>query len=261
MCYDISFQVHLKEITDYFPELVIDTQISIDFEHDHIMGHAFAEHPIIYRNRQDKKLHLESMEWGVIPYYIKDEKSYAGQRANMLNTRAERILDDPKSYWYKIKDRRCLVPVTGIYEHRAVKGWLKKVPYYIALKNQEMFFLPGLYSVAELPDMETGELIKRWTYSIITREANEKMAQIHNAGKDKARMVLFLPLEMSRLWLSETLAEKEYRDILNFCMPADELKYWPVFTIRSPKMRPDGKLKTEPWEWEKLPELGTANPD
>jgi putative SOS response-associated peptidase YedK len=180
MCYDISFQIHIKELSDYFPDLIFDAQINMDFDGTHIIGHGYGEHPIIYRHQEDKQLHCSPMEWGIIPFYIKDEKQFVRQRASYLNARSERILDDTKSYWHKIRNRRCLIPVTGVYEHRAIKGWKKKVPYFIKLKDQAMFFLPGLYSVVELPDTSTGEMIKRWTYTIITRNANSVMEQIHN---------------------------------------------------------------------------------
>lgn len=262
MCYDISFTVNVKEITDYFPEVIFDTQIQINFDDTvHIVGHAYGNHPIIHINRQDQLAHCRLMEWGCIPYYVKDEKQFLKQRAGMLNARSERILEDDKSYWFKIRHRRCLIPVTGIYEHREIKGWKKKVPYFIRLHHQPMFFLPGLYSVAELPDTETGEMIKRWTYTLITRDANEVMKMIHNGGENKFRMPLFLPLHMSKAWLEDDLTSEEYKAILDFEMPSEELRYQPVFTIRSQKPRPDNKLKTEPWEWEKLPALGEMNPD
>ncbi len=264
MCYDISFTVHVNQLSDYFPDLIFDMQLDIDFDATlgaHILGHAYGEHPIIYMNQEDKKLHCRPMEWGVIPFYTKDEKAFVRQRASMLNARSERILDDKTSYWYKIRNRRCLIPVNGIYEHRGIKGWKKKVPYFIKLKEQDMFFLPGLYSVAELPDTGTGEMIKRWTYTIITRDANAIMRDIHNDGDNRGRMPLFLPFELSKKWVSEELSEEVYREILGFEMPAEELDNWPVYTIRSPKLRPDDKIKTEPWEWELLPALGEMNPD
>ena len=145
------------------------------------------------------------MEWGVIPFYVKDEKTYLKQRPTMLNARAEKILDDPKSYWNKIKNRRCLIPVTGIYEHRGVVGWKKKVPYFIYLKDQPIFFLPALYSTAELPDLTTGEMIKRYSFTLITRPANSLLANIHNDGPHRYRMPLFLPNELSRVWISLVL--------------------------------------------------------
>ena len=182
MCYDISFTVHINQLSDYFPDLIFDMQIDLDFDGTlgaHIIGHAYGEHPIIYMSQEDKKLHCRPMEWGCIPFYTKDEKAFARQRTTMLNARSERVLDDTTSYWYKIRNRRCLIPVNGIYEHRAVKGWKKKVPYFIKLKEQPMFFLPGLYSVAELPDTSTGEMIKRWTYMIITKNTYNGKIFVH----------------------------------------------------------------------------------
>jgi putative SOS response-associated peptidase YedK len=262
MCYDISFTIDFKEIKSYFPDLVMDGQLEINYDAMvHIMGHSYALHPIIYTDREDKLLHCRPMEWGCIPYYVKEEKQFVRQRATMLNARSERILGDDKSYWFKIRNRRCLIPVSGFYEHRAIKGWKKKVPYFITLPKQPMFFIPGLYSVAELPDTETGELIKRWTYTLITRNANSIMMNIHNDGENRGRMPLLLPLEMSAEFVSDNLSPERYKEILHFEMPSEELAYQTVYTIRSPKERPDSTAKNHPWRWENLPELGVDNPE
>jgi putative SOS response-associated peptidase YedK len=285
MCYDISFSSSIETIQDYFPDLVYDTQISLDLNSTlHVMGNfVFPEYPIIYRNRDDDKLHLNIMEWGVITYYAKgdlekslkkypDDKVTAYKefqknlktiRNGMLNARSERILDDAKSYWNKIRNRRCLIPVSGIYEHREVKGWKNKVPYIVKPCDQGMFFLPGLYSVAELPDATTGEMQKIWTFTLITRPANALMRTIHNHGENKWRMPLFLPLELSKRWLDPDLDsnEAEYRNILNYEIPSEDLAYQTTFTIRSPKPRPDGLPKNQPYAWPDLPALGLADPE
>ncbi|HYE56643.1 MAG TPA: SOS response-associated peptidase family protein [Chitinophagaceae bacterium] len=265
MCYDISFIVNIRELKNYFPTLLFDegmedAETNLDAS-THIIGHSYGDHPIIYSGREDKVLHCRFMEWGCIPYYIKDEKQFLRQRATMLNARSERILGDDKSYWFKIRNRRCLIPVSGFYEHRTISGWKKKVPYFITLTNQPVFFIPGLYSVAELPDAETGEVVKRWTYTLITRPANELMKHIHNDGDNKWRMPLLLPFEMSKAFVADDLSPELYKDILHYEMPPEEMSYRPVFTIRSPKPRPDNKPKNEYWEWEKLPELGVGNPE
>ena len=262
MCYDISFTINIKELAEYFPDLIFDTQIQINFDATiHIVGHEYGTHPIIFLNRKDNQPHCTLMEWGCIPYYVKEEKKFLKQRASMLNARSERILEDTNSYWHKIKNRRCLIPVNGVYEHREIKGWKKKVPYFIQLQKQRMFFLPGLYSVAELPDENTGELVKRWTYTLITRDANDIMKKIHNGGDNKFRMPLFLPFEMSKEWLANELGAERYKEILDFEMSSDEVNYTPVYTIRGRIPRPDNKIKTEAWDWEKLPALGEMNPD
>lgn len=262
MCYDISFKVKIEQLSDYFPDLIFDEDIEIVFESiDHIQGVAlFGKHPIIYINREDLKPHCRNMEWGCIEFYAKEEPDFR-RRNGMLNIRSERILADPKSYWNKIKNRRCLIPVSGIYEHRQVKGWKKKVPYHVRPRDQKVFFLPGLYSVAELVDKETGEMIKRYTFGLITRAANTLMKNIHNDGENKWRMPLFLSLGLSKRFLSEELSEEEYQGILSFEIPSEDLDVYPVNTIRTGKPRPDEKEKHEPWEWPKLPALGEMNPD
>lgn len=262
MCYDVSFTVNIRSIADYFPDLIFDGQIDMElFPMDHIQGSAvFPKQPIIYVNKEDQKRHLRMMEWGAIPFYQKNEPTIV-QRNNWLNARAERVLTDKNSYWYKIRNKRCLVPVTGIFEHRAIAGWKKKVPYWIKPKDQELFFLPGLYSVANIPDKETGEIIERWTYVFFTRAANSVMRMIHNSGDNPYRMPLFLTFEMAKEFLSMDLTDDRYAEILAYEMPSEDLYYHPTDTIRTPKPRKDGKRKYELYEWEgMLPELGTFDP-
>ena len=255
MCYDISFTVNIKKLADYFPDLIFDEQIEMNFEPVHIIGHNYGNHPIIYKNREDELLHCRLMEWGCIPFFVKDEEAYKKQRATMLNARSEKILEDPKSYWYKIKNRRCLIPMTGFYEHREVKGLKKKIPYFISLKDQQTFFLPGLYSVAELPNKETGEIEKRFTFTLLTRAANKLMEQIHNGGANKHRMPLMLPFELSKKWVTEEISVEDYKAILAYEMPVEKMDYKSVYSIRTTDERPDEKAKNEMYKWENVPEI------
>ncbi len=259
MCYDISFTVNVKALSDYFPELRFDDQIEMTFQPTHIAGHSFGNHPIIYRHREDGELHCRLMEWGCIPFYVKEEDAYRKQRATMLNARSERILNDPKSYWHKIRNRRCLVPVTGFYEHREVKGIKNKIPYFISMKTEPLFFLPGLYSVAELLNKESAEIEKRYTFAVVTTAANDIMAQIHNGGENNSRMPLLLPFEKAREWLEEPLDEVHYNEILSYNLPGQQLQYHTVFTIRGGKMRPDNKEKNEPYLWDGVDAIKSDN--
>lgn len=262
MCYDISFTVNIPQLSDYFPDLVFDEQLQLSFESfDHAQGvSVYGQHPIIYEPTEDHRLHCRLMEWGVMEYYLKEEPDWK-KRNGMLNIRSERVLDDFNSYWYKIRNRRCLIPVTGIYEHRGILGWKKKVPYFIKPKGAVSFFLPGLYSVVELPDKATGEMIRRYSFGMITTAANEIMRQIHNSGDNPFRMPLFLPLEMGREFVSKSLSPERYREILQYSIPSEGLEYFPVHTIRTAKPRPDGLCKYEPFEWPNLPPLGTMDPE
>jgi putative SOS response-associated peptidase YedK len=187
----------------------------------------------------------DMMEWGCIPHTVTDEEAFRERRTNMINARSERILDDPTNYWHKIRNMRCLIPVTGFYEHKAEPGFKHNIPYYIRLIHQDTFFLPGLYSVATLYNKQTKEWEKCWTYTLITRTANSVMREIHNHGPNKWRMPLMLPLELSKLWLNEQLSLADYRAILNYEMPSEELVYWSVYTLGVE--RPDGLAANAPY--------------
>lgn len=167
----------------------------------------------------------------------------------MLNARGERILGDDKSYWHKIRNRRCLIPVTGFYEHRNVKGFTNKIPYHISLKGRSLFFLAGLYSVANIADKETGELIERKTFTIVTTTANSIMQQIHNNGNNAGRMPLLLNDEHCKQWIQQDLPTNELEKILLFQMPSEKMSWHTVFSLRTVKQREDGKLKNERYDW------------
>src|SRR3954470_7739750 len=242
MCYRVACVIDIKEVIEYFPELIMYgdiEQLDLGFETTPLIsGHLHRPHPVIYINRENWRLQVKPMEWGCIPHHVTDEEAFKERRANMLNARSERVLDDPTSYWYKIRNRRCLIPITGFYEHKAEPGFDHRIPYYIRHISQDLFFLPGLYSVANLYNKNTNKWKQRWTYTLLTRTANSAMQEIHNHGSNKWRMPLMLPLELSKAWLDETLSLADYRAILNYEMPSEELDYWSVYTLGAE--RPDG---------------------
>ncbi len=258
MCLDISFYSALELIDDYFPGLVHDQDIQFDMDLNiHVLAMGYRRYPVI--TMEDGVYHRKYFEWSIVAEYMNTPEKIKMQRAKMANARAEKILDDKKSFWHRIRRKRCLIPVTGIYEHRGINGWKNKVPYHVRIKDRNMFCLPGLYHHnMNLPsDPETGEV--RGMFTLITRPANALMRQIHNDGENAYRMPLFLPKELELKWLDPKLTDDEMNEILNYEMPADSLLPTPVWSIRTAKPRPDGKLKTECFDWPNLPALGNDN--
>jgi putative SOS response-associated peptidase YedK len=253
MCYDISFSSDIKLITDYLPDLILDGQLSIDFDTTiHVQAQAYRKYPIIIF--EDGIYKLKIFEWGVIADYMNTPEKIKKSRQYMCNAQSEKIIADKKSFWRRIRSQRCLIPVTGIYEHREIKTWKNKIPYLVHQKDRPLFCLPGLYHYSPLPDVETGEL--KGTFTVITRQANSLMRQIHNGGPNAGRMPLFLSRELELKWLEPELSDERIQSILDFKMSSEQLIPWPVFTIRSTKPRPDNKGKNEPFEWPNLPPLG-----
>ena len=103
-------------------------------------------------------------------------------------------------------------------------------------------------------------MVARFTFTLITRTANKVMSAIHNSGENQHRMPLFLPFDLSRKWLDADLPVQDYQQILDYEISSAQLLYHPVYTIRSPKGRPDNKPKNEPWEWEASPPLDLETP-
>src|SRR5688572_25280780 len=203
MCYDISFKTSLKTIQEAFPDIIIDPQLQLDFENIHVLAQSFSKFPVVIF--EDSSYKLKNFEWGIIADYMNTPEKIRQGRQWMCNAQSEKILGDRKSWWHRIRNQRCLIPVTGIYEHREIKGWKNKVPYFIRVRNREIFCLPGLFHYAPVPDPETGEA--RGTFTIITRPANEIMKKIHNSGTNANRMPLFLTPELEYKWLFPDLGD------------------------------------------------------
>jgi putative SOS response-associated peptidase YedK len=72
--------------------------------------------------------------------------------------------------------RRCILPVDGFYEWKAIKGQKAKQPFAIAMKDGQPFGIGGLWENWKEPN--SGEWVR--TFALITTDANELVAQIHD---------------------------------------------------------------------------------
>jgi len=257
MCHDLSFSASTVEfITDLLPNIVFDQQLDMDFSiTSHVLSMSHRKCMVIYS--KDGIPHANEFEWGLIADFMKTPELVKRYRIQMANCRMENILDK-KSAWYRIRQQRCLVAVDGIYEHRRVKGFKNKIPYYIKLQNNAKLLLPGFYNYSPIPNPETGEMTG--TFSIITGKANAVISQVHNDGENKHRMPRFMQPRQALKWIDENLSDEEMMEFLEYEIPSEELNVTPVYTIRTTKERPDGKEKYEKFNWPGLPELGNDEP-
>lgn len=228
MCYDMSFFSNIRLITDY---LDLPANTSLRFEPTyHKIAQSFSPWPVMIRENGEYKLCL--FEWGLIADYMNSPEKILEYRNSMANARSEKLLDDKRSVWHRIRKQRCLVFSTGFFEHRDI-GAKKKLPYFIKPAKEPVFCFAGLYNYSPLPDPETGEL--KGTFSIITRPANPLLAAIHNAGPNSHRMPAILTREKALQWLQEDLSDDSIRTLLAFEYPEKDLQTWPVNTIRTRK--------------------------
>lgn len=182
-------------------------------------GASHQEFLIIRLNHETGERTLEPLRWGLSPSWKKDAK---GDR-KPINCRSETVATRP-SFRDAYQKRRCILPVDGFFEWKAIKGE-KKQPYAIAMKNGSPFGIAGIWEIWKHP--KSGERIA--TFAILTIEANELVGHIH------PRMPLILnPADYER-WLGP---EPDPRDLM-VKFGAYQMKMWPVST-RVNAIRNDG---------------------
>lgn len=100
--------------------------------------------PVI-RQRSDGERVVHLLRWGLVPSWAKDEA--IGNR--LFNAGAETVADKP-SFGAAYRKRRCIVPVNGFYEWKAVDGG--RDPYYIHATDEQLLGLAGLWEHWHRPD-------------------------------------------------------------------------------------------------------------
>lgn len=160
---------------------------------------SFPDCPVITSDPE-----IQSYRWGLIPFWVKDEKQADEIKRMTLNARADTIFQKP-SFREPIRSKRCIIPSTGYFEWRHEGD--KKIPYYIFLKDEEIFSMAGVYDSWQ--DKATGEIIN--TFSIITTEANPLTDYIHNT---KHRMPAILNQEDEKRWLDPKLGKSDIEQLL-----------------------------------------------
>ena len=150
---------------------------------------------------------IQPAKWGLIPNWIKTEEEAAKVRKMTLNARSETVFNLP-SFRIPILKNRCLISSTGYFEfHHAGKD---AIPYYIFLKDEEIFSLGGIYELWKNP--ATNEIIQ--TFSVLTVPANELCTAIHNSGKNPFRMPLIISKENEEQWLDNSQKADDIKKLL-----------------------------------------------
>lgn len=226
MCYDMSFFATPDAITEYLE--VAPSPLSFEPTY-HKVAQSFCPWPVVLQE-DGKKLRL--FEWGLIADYMNTPEKIREYRNSMANARSEKLINDPRSVWHRIRKQRCLVCTTGFFEHQDT-GQKKKTPYFIHVREEPVFCFAGLYNYTPMPHPETGEVTG--TFAIITREGNALLQQIHNSGPNRGRMPLILTHDQALRWIDPQLTDDGIREIVEYEYPAAQLEAWPVNTIRRPK--------------------------
>ena len=196
---------------------------------------------VIRQNHKTSERSLDLLKWGLIPYWCQDPKG--GRRP--INAKAESVAMLPM-FKEAYARRRCIVPVDGFFEWRAIKGARAKQPYAIAMKDGSPFGLAGLWENWKNPN--TGEWER--TFAIITVPSNELLAKIHN------RMPAILEPRSYERWLG--LVPNPHDLLITY--PPEPMTMWPISTRVNKPENDDPSLldrAKEPVDWQ-APLDGTA---
>ena len=166
---------------------------------------------VIRRNHATGEMSLDPLRWGLIPHRCQDPKG--GRKP--INAKCESVRSLP-TFRDAYARRRCIIPVDGFFEWKAIKGHKAKQPYAIGMNDGSAFGLGGIWE--NWKDPASGAWTR--TFAVITTDANELLAEIHD------RMPLILAQEDYARWLSE---DPDPRELLRPFPPAP-MRLWPIST-------------------------------
>jgi putative SOS response-associated peptidase YedK len=163
-------------------------------------------HPVMTNLDQD---HLQFFRWGLIPFWAKDKK--VGYK--MINARKETLLEK-STFKNAVNKKRCIVPFDGFYEWKKTEDG--KQPYRIVTTDTEIFSVAGLWERWKSPEHED-----IYSFTLITQEPNELMADIHN------RMPAILRPDQERDWLDMNIPSEDAIQMLQ-PYPSELMNAYPV---------------------------------
>jgi putative SOS response-associated peptidase YedK len=151
------------------------------------------EAPVVRMDREGNR-EIAMLRWGLVPFWAKDLKV----GTSMINARSEGIEAKP-AFREAVKSRRCIVPATGFFEWQGDRPG-RKQPFAITVPEMPLFAFAGLW---ERWKPATSEPAPREaasghveTFTIVTTDANEAVARIHD------RMPVILAMDALHTWLA-----------------------------------------------------------
>ena len=152
---NVSLEALVEKLKEYYPDLFTELENETNRKEN-----IAPTNNILTLTHNNNKYKLTFMKWGI---------KFSEDSPLIFNSRIETIKS--KKFWFNLFNKnRCLIPMTAFYEWK--KEGSRKVPYRIFLKNEDMFFVPGLY----IKPKESDEI----QTSLITTTPNKFIKPIHH---------------------------------------------------------------------------------
>lgn len=199
MCFTVNVNLIKEELENRYGATLIDPDKYRPSYYYHAFG--LPSLPVIC---SEKPSEIRLLKWGLIPSWTRNMDQANIIRYKTFNARSESI-DSKPSFSSSFSSKRCIVPVRGFFEWQHVGN--EKIPWYIYHSENEVLSMAGIYDY--WIENNTGEIYS--TFSIVTSEANDLMAEIHNSEK---RMPVILNKTSETLWIDPSLKREDALGLL-----------------------------------------------
>jgi len=225
MCGRFTIKTGLEDLLEAFPFLVAPDEEDVA----DVLAPRYNVAPTqpVPAARGSTGARIESLRWGLVPFFAKDPS--IGSR--MINARSETVAEKP-AFREPFRERRCLVLADGFYEWRKNPDGKTKTPIHLRLRGGRPFAFAGLWDrwrprgpAAGAGDGAGGSGEEILSCTILTTEPNEFVRPIHD------RMpVMLVDADAAARWL-DPKANREALEELFGAPPAEAMESWPVSTI------------------------------
>jgi putative SOS response-associated peptidase YedK len=194
MCFTVNLNIIKEELENRYGATLIDPDKYRPSYYYHAFG--LPSIPAVCSGSPSK---IKLLKWGLIPSWTKSIDEANIIRYKTFNARSESIATKP-SFSLSFRSKRCIIPVKGFFEWQHIGN--EKIPWYIYHAENDVLSLAGIYD--DWIEDSTGEVFS--TFSIVTTEANDLMAHIHNVGK---RMPVILDRSSENQWIDLSISEAD----------------------------------------------------
>lgn len=217
MCYSVSNTKSQKEV-----EALTKAKWKASVAYKPYFHLSAFNYPNLHIQRLVAPQHLTTATWGLIPESASNDMASFRKKYHTFNARSEELFDS-KVYAASLQNQRCLIWADGFFEPHHINK--QSIPYYCYIpeksnsQSRQLFAFAGLYSQIKE---------KQLTCTIITTEANDFFAEIHNRKK---RMPLVLKSELHASWLDPTLNNQQIKALLKDGFISKTFKAHPVSSL------------------------------
>ncbi|KAF1844991.1 DUF159-domain-containing protein [Cucurbitaria berberidis CBS 394.84] len=166
----------------------------------------------------DTKYKLQSMQWGLVPFWTKRNPDY-GSKMKTINCRDDSLIEDRGMWTTMKKKKRCIIVAQGFYEWLKKNNGKEKIPHFTKRKDGQLMCFAGLWDCVQFEGDE-----KLFTYTIITTDSNKQLNFLH----DRMPVILENGSDAIRTWLDPNRTEWS-KDLQSLLQPyAGQLECYPV---------------------------------